>query len=92
MTSHLKGVGWTETAISTPIYSLIYDNAYLGYPCGFNSGVDVAIYPPSAGEPGWHLIDGLPSRPRGRPPTWPPARQRPPRLQDESPVPPASPK
>ena len=57
ITIHLKGVGWTETA---NIYTLVYDNAYLGYACGFNSQGDVTIYLPAAGEPGWHFIDLYP--------------------------------
>lgn len=44
LTLHLKGVGWTETA---NIYTLVYDNAYLGYACGFNSQGDVIIYMPN---------------------------------------------
>jgi hypothetical protein len=57
VTIHLKGVGWTETA---NIYTLVYDNAYIGYACGFNSQGDVVVYLPAAGEPGWHFIDLYP--------------------------------
>lgn len=57
ITIHLKGVGWTETA---NIYNLVYDNAYLGYACGFNSQGDVTVYLPATGEPGWHFIDLYP--------------------------------
>ena len=57
ITIHLKGVGWTETA---NIYTLVYDNAYFGYACGFNSQGDVIVYLPAAGEPGWHFIDLYP--------------------------------
>ncbi|MBI4491698.1 MAG: hypothetical protein HY690_02780 [Chloroflexi bacterium] len=57
LTLHLKGVGWTETA---NIYHLVYDNAYLGYACGFNSRGDVTIPLPATGEPGWHFIDLYP--------------------------------
>ena len=57
ITIHLKGVGWTETA---NIYHLVYDNAYLGYACGFNSQGDVTINLPAAGAPGWHFIDLYP--------------------------------
>jgi hypothetical protein len=57
ITIHLKGVGWTETA---NIYTLVYDNAYFGYACGFNSQGDVTVYLPAAGEPGWHFIDLYP--------------------------------
>ncbi len=57
ITIHLKGVGWTETA---NIYNLVYDNAYVGYACGFNSQGDVTVYLPVTGEPGWHYIDLYP--------------------------------
>ncbi len=57
ITIHLKGVGWTETA---NIYTLVYDNAYIGYACGFNSQGDVTVYLPATGEPGWHFIDLYP--------------------------------
>jgi hypothetical protein len=53
-TIHLKGVGWTETA---NIYAITYDNAYIGYACGFNSQGDVVIHLQATGEPGWHFID-----------------------------------
>lgn len=57
ITVHLKGVGWTETA---NIYNLVYDNAYIGYACGFNSQGDVTVYLKATGEPGWHYIDLYP--------------------------------
>jgi len=57
-TIHLKGVGWSETA---NIYTVVYDNAYVGYSCGFNSQGDVTIYLPMAGGPGWHFIDLYPA-------------------------------
>ena len=57
ITIHIKGVGWTETA---NIYNLVYDNAYLGYACGFNSQGDVTIYLSATGGPGWHFIDLYP--------------------------------
>ena len=50
-------MGWTETA---NIYTLVYDNAYIGYACGFNSQGDVTVYLPATGEPGWHFIDLYP--------------------------------
>jgi hypothetical protein len=58
ITLHLKGVGWTGTA---NIYTLVYDNGYLGYACGFNSQGDVVIHLPVAGAPGWHFIDLYPA-------------------------------
>jgi hypothetical protein len=57
ITLHLKGIGWTETA---NIYNIVYDNAYIGYACGFNSQGDVTVYLPATGEPGWHFIDLYP--------------------------------
>jgi hypothetical protein len=56
-TIHLKGVGWTETA---NIYTLVYDNSYIGYACAFNSQGDVEIPIKATGAPGWHFIDLYP--------------------------------
>ena len=57
VTIHLKGVGWTEY---DNIYVATYDNAYMGYVCGFNSQGDVVMNFTAAGEPGAHLIDLYP--------------------------------
>jgi hypothetical protein len=57
VTIHLKGVGWTEY---DNIYVATYDNAYMGYACGFNSQGDVVINFTATGEPGPHLIDLYP--------------------------------
>ena len=57
VTIHLKGVGWTEY---DNIYVATYDNAYMGYACGFNSRGDVVINFTAAGAPGVHLIDFYP--------------------------------
>ena len=57
VTIHLKGVGWTEY---DNIYIGTYDNAYMGYACGFNSQGDVVINFKAAGAPGEHLIDFYP--------------------------------
>jgi hypothetical protein len=54
---HLKGVGWTEY---DNIYVATYDNAYMGYVCGFNSQGDVVVNFTAAGSPGVHLIDFYP--------------------------------
>lgn len=62
-TIHLKGVGWTETA---NIYTIVYDNAYIGYSCGFNSGGDVEIFLKATGAPGWHFIDLYPAIYKGK--------------------------
>lgn len=63
ITIHLKGVGWTETA---NIYTLNYDNAYLGYGCGFNTQGDVTIFLTATGTPGWHFIDLYPAIYKGK--------------------------
>ena len=57
VTIHLKGVGWTEY---DNIYVATYDNAYMGYACGFNTQGDVVIHFAAAGAPGEHLIDLFP--------------------------------
>lgn len=57
ITIHLKGVGWTEY---DNIYVANYDNAYMGYACGFNSQGDVVITFAATGTPGVHLIDLYP--------------------------------
>ncbi len=54
---HLKGVGWTDF---DNIYIATYDNAYMGYACGFNSQGDVVVNFSAAGSPGVHLIDFYP--------------------------------
>lgn len=55
---HVTGVGWTETA---NIYTVIYDNAYVGYACGFNTQGDVQIPLVLTGEPGWHFVELYPA-------------------------------
>jgi hypothetical protein len=60
---HLKGVGWTETA---NIYTVVYDNNYIGYACAFNSQGDVEIFLKASGEPGWHFIDLYPAIYKGK--------------------------
>jgi hypothetical protein len=57
VTIHLKGVGWTEY---DNIYVATYDNAYMGYACGFNTAGDVVINFTASGEPGDHIIDLYP--------------------------------
>lgn len=59
----LKGVGWTETA---NIYTIVYDNSYVGYACGFNSQGDVEIPLYATGEAGWHFIDLYPAIYKGK--------------------------
>ncbi|HXX39695.1 MAG TPA: hypothetical protein VEP50_16355 [bacterium] len=53
----IKGVGWTEIDNAVAV---TYDNAYMGYACGFNSRGDVTIYFRATGGPGVHLIDLYP--------------------------------
>src|SRR5260370_20640170 len=76
VTIHLKGVGWTEY---DNIYVATYDNAYMGYACGFNSQGDVVINFTAAGEPGEHLIDLYPGIYKG-PPNEPQQLYRTPQL------------
>lgn len=64
VTIHLKGVGWTEY---DNIYVATYDNAYMGYVCGFNSQGDVVINFTASGAPGIHLIDLYPGIYQGPP-------------------------
>jgi hypothetical protein len=56
-TIHLKGVGWTEY---DNLYVATYDNAYMGYVCGFNSRGDVVINFTATGDVGTHVIDLYP--------------------------------
>jgi hypothetical protein len=63
VTVHLKGGGWTETA---NIYTVVYDNGYVGYACAFNSQGDLTIYLPATGDPGWHFIDLYPAIYKGK--------------------------
>ena len=64
ITIHLKGVGWTEY---DNIYVATYDNAYMGYVCGFNSQGDVVINFQASGAPGEHIIDLYPGIYQGPP-------------------------
>jgi hypothetical protein len=64
VTIHLKGVGWTEY---DNIYVATYDNAYMGYACGFNSQGDVVINFHATGAPGVHIIDLYPGIYQGPP-------------------------
>jgi hypothetical protein len=54
---HLKGVGWTQLDNTVAVD---YDNAYIGYGCGFNSNGDVGLNLVATGGPGTHLIDMYP--------------------------------
>ena len=61
------------------IYVATYDNAYMGYACGFNSHGDVVINFTATGGPGAHLIDLYPGIYQG-PPTEPQTLYRLPQL------------
>ena len=54
----VKGIGWTETENITTV---VHDNAYTGYACGFNSQGDVTLLLPVAPQPGWHFLDLYPA-------------------------------
>lgn len=54
----VRGVGWT---FNTNIAALDYDNSFLGYGCGFNSGGNVTFNIIISGAPGIHTIDVYPS-------------------------------
>lgn len=56
-TIRLKGVGWTQLDNTIAV---TYDNAYVGYACGFNSNGDTQIQMFATGKPGTHLIDLYP--------------------------------
>ena len=56
-TIHLKGLGWTQLDNTIAVD---YDNAYVGYGCGFNSQGDVLLNLVATGAPGTHLIDMYP--------------------------------
>ncbi|HUI86805.1 MAG TPA: hypothetical protein VLY21_06595 [Nitrososphaerales archaeon] len=54
----MYGVGWT---FNTNIAALDYDNSYIGFGCGFNSGGNVTFYLTVSGAPGLHTIDVYPA-------------------------------
>ncbi|HBY97437.1 MAG: hypothetical protein M5U01_03925 [Ardenticatenaceae bacterium] len=62
---HLKGVGWT-TYDNT--YTVTYDNAYIGYVCGFSTNGDVQFSITASGAPGTHIIDLYPTIYKGQDP------------------------
>ncbi len=55
---HLKGLGWT-TYDNT--YTVTYDNAHIGYVCGFSTNGDMPFKVTAVGAPGTHLIDLYPT-------------------------------
>jgi hypothetical protein len=65
VTVHLKGLGWT-TYDNT--YTVAYDNAYIGYVCGFSTAGDIRFTIAAAGTLGTHLIDLYPTIYKARDP------------------------
>lgn len=63
----IKGVGWTELDNG---FAMTYDNAYVGYACGFNSNGDVTLDLVATGGPGTHLIDLYPMVYAGKDSKW----------------------
>ncbi len=63
----VKGIGWTELDNGLAV---TYDNGYLGYACGFNSGGDITLNMVATGGPGTHIIDLYPMiyQGHGKPP------------------------
>lgn len=59
---HVKGIGWTELDNTM---SVVYDNNWIGYACGFYSGGDINMNMVATGGPGTHLIDLYPTIYRG---------------------------
>lgn len=62
-TVQIKGVGWTELDNTVAV---TYDNAAVGYACGFNSNGDVTINLVATGHPGTHLVDLYPAIYKGK--------------------------
>ncbi|MBI2999009.1 MAG: hypothetical protein HYY46_11275 [Deltaproteobacteria bacterium] len=62
-TVQIKGSGWTELDNTVAV---TYDNAAMGYACGFNSNGDITINLVATGHPGTHLIDLYPAIYKGR--------------------------
>ena len=58
ITVHVTGTG---SSFTSNIYTVVYDNAYMGFACGFNSQGDITMHLPATGAPGWHYIDLYPS-------------------------------
>ncbi len=58
ITIHVKGGGWSETG---NIYTVVIDNSYFGYACGFNTQGDITMKIHAPGQTGWHFIDLYPA-------------------------------
>ncbi len=57
VTIEFNGVGWSDIDNG---FAVTYDNAYIGYACGFNSRGKITLNLPATGTPGTHLIDLYP--------------------------------
>ena len=62
-TVQIKGLGWTELDNTLAV---TYDNAAMGYACGFNSNGNVTINLVATGHPGTHLVDLYPAIYKGK--------------------------
>jgi len=54
----MTGVGWTFV---TNTATVVYDNAFVGYACGFYTRGNVTLYVKAVGKPGIHTIDIYPT-------------------------------
>lgn len=57
VTIEIKGAAWSDIDNGVAV---TYDNAYIGYACGFNSRGTIVLNLPATGTPGTHLIDLYP--------------------------------
>ncbi|MBI2165936.1 MAG: hypothetical protein HYU29_05985 [Chloroflexi bacterium] len=62
----VKGQGWT---IQDKAYAVVYDNALVGFVCGFSASGYVDLLLPATGGPGPHTIDMYPTVYGGTDPT-----------------------
>lgn len=58
ITLTLKGTGWSDTG---NIYTVVIDNNYFGYACGFNTNGTIIVNLTAPAQPGWHYVDLYPS-------------------------------
>jgi len=63
VTVEIKGSGWTEYDNALAV---TYDNASIGYICGFNSQGTIKLPFLASGEPGYHVVDIYPSIYQGK--------------------------
>jgi hypothetical protein len=58
ITIRVHGAGWTQTG---NVYTVVIDNSYFGYACGFNSQGDITVKIRAPGQSGWHFVDLYPA-------------------------------